>query len=274
MSDESLFEDRDMTRRAALLVAGAAGLAALSAGHAGAVDAVPLAKRLEIYGLQHLKESDLRTLEVGSGKTVVLDHQGAEKLGGHVTKLVPKTLHDVKRWVGVPDATIPKGRKAYTAVPASFLPRLPPDPAKHPGTPVRPAHELPRGPAEPTRAQAEAIKRHATLVAHHTEFAKHALPYYNFMFHNSAAVSPDSIKLIGDLYLKYMTVWTLTFADIHVASGAQLVLAHSVDVLFARHIQIDTGGKIVVRGITHARIDCAGINGGPKRDKIIGGPIK
>jgi hypothetical protein len=53
------------------------------------------------------------------------------------------------------------------------------------------------------------------------------------------------------------TITVALLRDIYVANRAQLTL--NEDVLFARHITIERGGQITIRGNRHTKVDCSGI---------------
>ena len=63
---------------------------------------VPLATRLGVYGISPTAVQ-LTDLDVPAGQQVVLRADDA-KLSRQTVKLVPKSIDDVKRWVGIPDA--------------------------------------------------------------------------------------------------------------------------------------------------------------------------
>jgi hypothetical protein len=193
------------------------------AGAVTAAASVPVATRLKPFGLAPAHLQLTNDLEVPANQTVVLD-AADPKYAKQVSQLTPKTIDDLKTWIGIPDTAF-----AQTAAPA---------PAEAPLT-VLPVHEayLPQ--------QSAALYGVAR----------------NYIFGNSNVVSRTQVPALN-AWLKSIagSIKIILFQDIHVASGAVLVVNPSITVLFARYITIDQGGLIRVK-CTHGGINCAGIKG-------------
>jgi len=186
---------------------------------------VSAAARLKPFGLVATKVPLTNNLEVPVNQTVTLD-AADQKLAKQVTRLTPKTIDDVKAWVGVPDAAF-----AHPVTPITT-----------PST-VLPVHD------------AYTPDQTATLYA----VAR------NYIFGHSSAVSPAQIPALNS-WLKSIagSINIILFQDIHVAANAKLVVNPSIAILFARYITIDQGGVIQIK-CTHGSINCARITGAAPR---------
>jgi hypothetical protein len=182
---------------------------------------VSLATRLKPYGLAAAKVQLTNNLEVPANQTVVLD-AADQKLAQQLTRLTPKTIDDLKAWIGVPDAVF-----------------------AHPATPVPPPTTI--LPVHDAYTPEQSTTLHAAARA--------------YIFGNSAAVSPKQTPALN-AWLGSIAglISIITFQDIHVAAGATLVVNPSITVLFARYITIDRGGVIQIK-CTYGGINCAGIKG-------------
>ncbi len=69
-----------------------------------------LEERLAVYGL---KADQLQSLEIRSDRRVVLDYR-TYPISEHFTLLHPKSINDVKRWVGAPDAAFAPGQARFS----------------------------------------------------------------------------------------------------------------------------------------------------------------
>jgi hypothetical protein len=188
---------------------------------AAAAPTVSVATRLKPFGLSAAKLQLSNDLEVPVNQTVVLSASD-KKLAAQVTRLTPKTIGDLKTWIGVPDSVF-----AHPAVPA------PPPMA------VLPVHTA------YTPDQSKTLH----VVAR------------NYIFGNSGAVSPAQVPALNAWLGSIAgSISIITYQDIHVAAGATLVVDPSITVLFARYITIDQGGVIQIK-CSYGGINCAGIKG-------------
>jgi hypothetical protein len=178
-----------------------------------------LATRLRVYGID-AKRMDLPNLEVRANQEVLLDTD--RKLGKQVV-LSPKTIDEVKRWIGVPDA-------AFAVDEAT---------CGNPPRPIIPASD------KVTPEQSASLYKLAR----------------SYIYSHSSTVSKEQRPAL-DAWLRGIgsRIAIGLFHDIHVAAGGQLVVHPSILVLFAHHITIDPGGMIVLKS-TQSKIDCAGIKG-------------
>jgi hypothetical protein len=185
----------------------------------------PVAARLKTFGLSAAKLQLTNNLEVPMNQTVTLDASD-QKLAAQLARATPKTIDDLKTWLGVPDAAFTQAA-APVARPMAVLP----------------VHEA------YTPDQSAALYGVARA----------------YIFGNSAAVSQAQIPALNAWLASIAgSISIITFQDIHVAAGARLVVNPSITVLFARYITIDQGGVIQVR-CTHGGINCAGIKGASPR---------
>jgi len=201
---------------------------------------VPLATRLEVYGISP-SAVQLPDLEVPAEQQTILRSDDA-KLSRQTVKLVPKSIDDVKRWVGVPNSafTLPSQPHLQpmlrTALPiSSNLPTL--THLQPVLEPIIPVHER-YTPAEDVTLRNLAV----SYVYGHTATV-------------SAAQLPALNKWIS-VIAPYIPI--ILWNDIHVGAGATLVVYYSI--LFAHYITIDAGGKIQMK-ISKSYINCAGIKG-------------
>lgn len=190
---------------------------------------------------QRLKEFNLSAatvkpanLEVGENKTVVLDANDP-KIHAHVAFLEPKSIDDIKRWIGIPDHAFAHA-PAAPAVPNVVLHRtVRPLASFHPGIVIPPQEHF--SPHQVATLQ--------TLAR-------------DYIFGHSAAVSPAQTPALNKWVLvQKIKLPIFIFNDIHVAAGAVLNIKGKI--LFANHITIDKGG--VVKMGTHSAIHAAGIKG-------------
>lgn len=201
---------------------------------------VPLATRLQFYGVNSADQKPA-DLQVPANQEMVLNANDP-KLSRQVVKLVPKTIDDLKKWIGTPNA----GFAHVQAATASTL--------------ARPA--LANSNRLATLAQLHPVLQ-AVLPVHNKYTPSEDIALRQlaaaYVFGHSETVNAAQLPALN----KWISVIDphlilIIFNDIHVASGATLVVNHNV--LFANHITIDKGGKIQMK-ITKSKIDCAGIKG-------------
>ena len=177
---------------------------------------VTVAERMKVYGLD-ASSMQMPNVTVEARKEFVLKADDP-KYRGQVKKLVPKSLDDVKRWIGVSD-------KAFKRV-----------------------SKIKEVTLVPIRARYSAVESsNLRKVAH------------QYVYGSTKSVSAAQISAMKDWFAKLNPgIIVIAVADIHVGAGATLVVDPSVPILFANHITIDPGGKILMRA-TSSKIDCAGI---------------
>jgi len=184
---------------------------------------VSVAARLKPFGLVAAKLSLTNDLEVPANQTVVLDASD-QKLSKQLSRLTPKTIDDVKAWIGVPDAAVAR-------------------------------------PYAPVARPMTVLAVHDTYPPEQSA-AFHGVAR-DYIFGHSASVPPAQLPALNAWLTSAAGLLNMIlFQDIHVAAGAKLVINPSIAILFARYITIDHGGVIQIR-CTHGAIHCAGIKGAP-----------
>lgn len=198
---------------------------------------IPLATRLQTFRLnaEELKPVDLN---VSVNQHVVLDSNNST-FKSSLTHLTPRSLDDVKNWLGNPNT-------AFANVPG----------AAHPATP--------QIAVSPTRVSHPTVLPQVVLQpsAHHsaTEITQlHALTSA-FVFGNSETISAAQLPAlnawIAGLNIKLPAY---VFNNITVAAGA--VLEIKVNALFANYITVENTGRIKLRGGSKTVIHAAGFTG-------------
>lgn len=184
----------------------------------------------------NLVESKIRptNLDVAAKQTVVLDVKDP-KLSAHVDYLEPKSIDDLKRWIGAPDSAF-----AHTGPAVSPLPIVLHSSVARNADLANHIVIQPTGTFHPV--QVEALQ---TLTK-------------NYLYGNSTLVSKAQIPAMNEWVLaQKIKIPIFIFADIHVASGAVLVLKNRA--LFANYITIDKGG--LIKAGNQCVIHAAGVKG-------------
>jgi hypothetical protein len=186
-----------------------------------------LASRLAVYGLEKRRDH-LPDLRIEDDQTVELDARD-DAFSRHHVSLRPRTLHDLKRWIGIPDDAVrvvqsvdSEGVVSETRLPLACAPHI----AQPPILPDNPA-----------------IQNHL----------------HRFLFGHSDEVDVQHMNLL-EAYLHESPISISLFAlqDIYVGKRSRLVISAKTQVLFARYITIETTGVLELKA-PYARIDCAGI---------------
>jgi len=179
-------------------------------------------KRAAVYGLG-VKDLHDVPLIIPPGKHVRLEpERGAGEPG--YARLEPKSIDDVKRWIGVPDEI---GAKRCGC------------------------HMLP--PEVPGVASAGELRKLDTTTQR--AIRDIANEYVNGDSRRVLAYKPLLAHLIDRAYI----VGVFLRQDIDIYNGSVLEIGKSVKILFARHIRIWRGGLLKISG--NAKIDCVSING-------------
>lgn len=198
---------------------------------------IALETRLKELNLSatRIKPADL---EVPANKTVVLSASDAS-LKKNLAYLEPKTINDLKRWIGIPD-------QAFAHVPAAAT-----------------SHRVVLHSSERVDAISAAAINAAILIQPSEVFQPNqivALQGFarDYLFGHSASISPQQIPALDAWVLQQkIKIPILLFRDIHVAAGA--VLDVKTKVLFANNITIDRGGLIKMGN--QSSINAAGVRG-------------
>lgn len=188
------------------------------------------ATRLAAYGLAEA-DAFSDSLVVPEGKSLTLSAPAAgQTKAGYVT-LQPKTIDDVKRWIGVPD-NVGK-RRSFPAVQTSRLAFV--------------GDEAPG--ATLSKAQRVSLR---DIADQYVNGDSSSLTHY------SVSISQILNKAIinGLFFLK----------DVDVLPNAELKLAANLKVFSANNIRIWKGGRIRILG--HMKVDCASIVGNYTAPKI------
>jgi hypothetical protein len=179
--------------------------------------------RLAQYGLA-ATDAFNGSIVVPEGKTLTLSAPpSGQKVNGYA-KLTPKSIDDVKRWIGVPDNV--GARRTFAPVAVSHLAMVD-SPAALKALPA---------------LQRQGVR---TLA-------------YQYVYGNSATMahlSPTFSHLVASGYINGLFV----LQDIEVLPKAVLNIAKNLKVLFANNIRIWKGGTIKVDG--DLKMDCASMTG-------------
>ena len=208
---------------------------------------IPIETRLHAFRLstETVKPIDLN---VSPNQSVVLDASNTT-FRSSLTYLTPKTINDVKAWLGNPNT-------AFANAPV----------ATHPAAPA--IAISPTRVANPTTLPPMVLNPGAMHTAR--DIAQlHSLAS-SFVFGNSEHVSASQLPAlnswIAGLQIK-LPIYV--FANINVAAGA--VLHVNVNALFANYITVENTGQIKMRGGSKTVVHAAGFTG--KGPHIVPRPI-
>ena len=189
-----------------------------------------LRARLETYELADREQHGV-DITVASNQTLLLsarDPQAKEQ----IVHLRPRTAHDLKRWIGVPEHAVPTGASSASAA---------------------------------TRAasySAVATERGSIFVPQ-VRFGREDRDLQahlsTFLFRGVRDVATDEVAAL-ERYLVRAGIGVSVFLanDIYVAAGARLIVDAKIQVLFARYITVAFNGHIRMNSPL-AKIDCAGM---------------
>lgn len=176
----------------------------------------------------------LTDLDVAANQTMLLTSADTAHRDS-VAFLEPKSITDIKRWMGIPDQAFAPGQNLPSTGPVVIHPTIRPTLAGRGGIVI---------PALPAF--------HPDQVATIKNLAR------DFIYGHSGNISATQIPAINKwLDLQKIRIPIFIFRDIHVASGA--VLNVKGKILFANHITIDKGGLIKLGN--QSAIHAAGIKG-------------
>lgn len=198
--------------------------------------------RLSTYGLSNT-DAFPDALVVPEGKSLTLSEPPAgTKKPGYVS-LSPKTIDDVKRWLGVPDSV--GKRRTLAPLAKSTLSVL-------------------AAPAKLTEESLPALRAAA----------------YQYIYGDSTALSQHTGALSQVLQLERVKSSLTGIAgifllqDVDVLPNAELKIAAGIKVFYANNVRIWKGGKITILG--HVKIDCASVQGNytaPKAPSPVAGSL-
>lgn len=181
------------------------------------------ATRLAAYDLTEA-DGFSESLVVPQGKSLTLSAPAAgQKKAGYVT-LQPKTIDDVKRWIGVPDNV-----------------------GKRRNFPVLNASDLASVASQSTAASLTKAQR--------VSLTNLAYQYVNGDSSVLAQVRDSISRLVADGVINGLYF----LKDVDVLPNSELKLAANLKVFFARDIRIWKGGQITILGAM--KVDCASIVG-------------
>jgi hypothetical protein len=179
------------------------------------------AERVKQYGLAFEDVID-DGIVVPEGVRMRLPGRASDS--AELKRLTPKSLDDVKRWIGVPDHLASK-RCQGCVLPSEI-------------------------PAAESAAQYRSLDPNVRRSMH--ALARH------YVYGDSRSVSAYK-PVIERVIDRASIVGTFLRRDIDIHSGAVLEVGKQIKVLFARHIRIWRGGQLRISG--DARIDCVSIQG-------------
>ncbi len=176
----------------------------------------------------------LTDLDVAANQTMLLTSTDPVHHDS-IAFLEPKSITDIKRWIGIPDQAFAQGHNVPSVGPVVMHPTIRPSIVGRSGIVIPPLPAF-----------------HPDQVATIKNMAR------DFIYGHSANVSAAQIPALNKwLDLQKIRIPIFIFRDIHVASGA--VLNVKGKILFANHITIDKGG--LIRLGNQSAIHAAGIKG-------------
>jgi len=186
---------------------------------------VSLPQRLSLYGVEKA-DVGLNDLVVKPSHETVLALDGARRQKNVIT-LHPKSVHDLKRWLGVPNDAVSQ-------------------PCAGTGRSETPALSR-AGPV--FIAQPPIDKKNPEMRTN----------LFCFLMRDSSGATKLEVSALNK-YLKdgKIAVSVFFFQDIYVFAKSRLIIGEKVQALFARHVYVEAGGVIDFQGPL-ARLDCAGV---------------
>lgn len=189
-------------------------------------------KRLAPYGIS-LDSVLPEGLSVPPGKKLRLSTERGKRTDTGYVYLSPKSIDDVKRWIGVPDELAAHGGCRFTGLPGISIVKEPHDLRKLKPAEMRGLRDL-------------------------------GLAYV----HGDSRLVAWSRSLLDGLVTEASIVGVFVRHDIDIYPGAVLEIGGGIRLLWARDIRIWHGGTLRIEGDT--RIDCVNILGGV-RSSVPGG---
>jgi hypothetical protein len=182
-----------------------------------------LEHRLKLYGLSHLED-----LVLGEGESIRVSLRGESRFAKAAHRIRLKSIKDLKRLIGVPDAVVQQ--HCGCRFEANLSETVPPG--------FKSVNSLTPDQLQTLRAAA-----------------------YEYIHGNSQSVQQYEPALNQAIFaLNRSLVSIVLFQDIIVDRNATLILDSSVDVIFARKIIIKLGGKIRALG-SFVKYDCSSVQG-------------
>jgi hypothetical protein len=186
---------------------------------------VPLSTRLARYGLEKM-EGELKKLNIKRGEAILdpTDKRHAER----IRRLKTHSVHDLKRWMGVPDGAIGQNAPAPLQK-AGFIP-----------SDSRTFQPFPT---------VRLIDR--DLSAHLVSYLLHPTP------ENPSTGEKQIISSLDEAIRKLGIELTIFLAaDVHIEENTTLVVDPKIQILFANAIVLEDNASLRMQS-TGARIDCA-----------------
>jgi hypothetical protein len=197
---------------------------------------VALSARLKSFGISIA--SDPADLDVGANQEVVLDTNNAQ-LKDHIKYLEPKSLDDVKKWLGNPDDALAKPNIGIRTIASARAIA----PSRLVSTTMLPTAILP---VQPTYTQQESDDLHLLASA--------------YVYGHSATVDAKQLPALNAwIIAQKVKLPIFVFNNINVAAGATLHV--NIAALFANYITVENTGKIKLRGGSKTSIHAAGFTG-------------
>jgi hypothetical protein len=187
------------------------------------VDRRSEASRLAVYGLESKQPFD-QPLTIPAETRMLLSAEGVKDDHPALVRLQPKTIDDVKRWIGVPDALGAK-RSCSCKLPSAI-------------------------PGVASAAELRQLNPNARRALNDL-----AYEYVHGDSRRVAAYKPMLDYLVDRSWIHIVLIRN----DIDIHSGAVLTVGASIKVLWAGHIRIWKGGLLKITGDT--KIDCLSITG-------------
>lgn len=200
-----------------------------------------LAQRLKSFNLD-IGAANPADISVPANQDLVLDASNA-KFQANLQYLQPKSLDDVKNWLGNPDEALAKpalGTRTITSA-------LSIAPSRAIATTMLPSAIIP---VQPSYTQQESDDLHLLASA--------------YVYGHSAGVDTKQLPALNAWIAKLnVRIPVFVFNNIDVAAGATLHV--NISALFANYITVENTGRIKLRGGSKTSIHAAGFTGkGPR----------
>jgi hypothetical protein len=198
---------------------------------------ITLAERLKSFNLD-LGTANPADIDVPANQELVLDASNTQ-FKANLKYLEPKSLDDVKKWLGNPDEALAKPTVGVRTI-ASALSIAP---SRAVATSMLPSAIIP---VQPSYTQAESDDLHLLASA--------------YVYGHSSSVDvkqkPALDSWIANLKVR---IPVFVFNNINVAAGATLHV--NISALFANYITVENTGRIKLRGGSKTSIHAAGFTG-------------
>jgi len=200
-----------------------------------------LAERLKSFNLD-IGTANPSDINVPANQDLVLDASNA-KFQANLKYLEPKSLDDVKKWLGNPDEVLAKPPAGVRTIASARSIA----PSRAIAATMLPSAIIP---VQPSYTQQESNDLHLLASA--------------YVYGHSSSIDAKQLPALNAWITKLnVRIPVLVFNNINVAAGATLHV--NISALFANYITVENTGRIKLRGGSKTSIHAAGFTGkGPR----------